>query len=106
LYEEADRSEWRESTTALEVRGMIDWEMEGTRGELLLYAVQAMITEEFLNTISLHSCRLLRQFLIVKDMQVDVRPAYPHYRALLDLLRINRTLHYPSISYSSEANRV
>jgi hypothetical protein len=105
MSEETGGLEWSESATAFEVRAMIeDWEKEETRGDLLLYAVQAMITEEFLNTISPRSCKLLRQFLIVKDVQIDVRPGYPHYRALLDLLRMNTTLEDPSVSNSNEAN--
>jgi hypothetical protein len=55
-----------------------------------------MITEEFLNTISPRLCRLLRQLLVVKDVPIDVRPAYPHYRALLNLLRMITTLEDPS----------
>jgi hypothetical protein len=55
-----------------------------------------MITEEFLNTISPRLCRLLRQLLVVKDVPIDVRPAYPHYRALLNLLRMITTLKDPS----------
>jgi hypothetical protein len=72
-----------------------EWKKEKLRGTMLLYAVQAMITEDFLNTMSPRSCKLLRRFLVVHDVPVDVRLAYPHYRAILDLLRMNPTLTDP-----------
>jgi hypothetical protein len=41
------------------VRSMIDeWAKEQTHGKSLLYAIQAMITEEFLKLMSPGSCRL------------------------------------------------
>jgi hypothetical protein len=84
-------SDWSESATAVEVRAMIEeWKKEKLRGAMLLYAVQAMITEDFLNTMSPRSCKILRRFLVVQDVHVNVRLAYPQYPAILDLLRINR----------------
>jgi hypothetical protein len=66
-------TEWSESATALEVRGMIDeWEKEQTHGTSVLYAVKEMITEEFLNSMSPRSCTLLCRFLVVNDMPIDI----------------------------------
>jgi hypothetical protein len=62
---------------------------------MLLCAVQATITKYFLNTMSPRSCKILRRFLVIQDVPVDVRLAYPHYRAILDLLRMNPTLTDP-----------
>jgi hypothetical protein len=77
MSESTGGSEWSESATALEVRGMIeDWEKEGTRGTSLLYALQAMITEEFFGTISPRLCRLLRQFLARMCRLMSGRPAH------------------------------
>jgi hypothetical protein len=60
------RSDWSESAIAAEVRAMIeDWKKEKLRGTMLRYAVQTMIIEDFLNTMSPRSCKLLRRFLIV-----------------------------------------
>jgi hypothetical protein len=57
-----------------------------------------MITEEFLNSMSPRPCRLFRRFIVVNDVPIDIRPAYPLYHALLNLLRMNKTLENHSIS--------
>jgi hypothetical protein len=83
---------------------MVDeWTQEGKRGTLLMYAVQEMITEDFLNTMSPRSCKLLRRFLVLQDVAIDVRLGYPHYRALQDLIKTNHTLVTPSAPEVSSA---
>jgi hypothetical protein len=85
--------EWSESGSAAEIQGMIEeWKAEGKRGITLLIAVQEMISEAFLNTLSPRSCNNLRRFLIQYDVPVDMRVDYPNYRATLDLVRRNPTL--------------
>jgi hypothetical protein len=85
--------EWSESGSAAEIQGMIeDWKAEGKRGATLLIAVQEMISEEFITTLSPRSCNNLCRFLTQYDVPVDTRVGYPNYRAPLDLIRKNPTL--------------
>jgi hypothetical protein len=85
--------EWSESGSAAEIQGMIEgWKAEGKRGATLLIAVQEIISEEFLTTLSPRSCNNLSRFLTQYDVPVDARVGYPNYRAILDLIRRNPTL--------------